>query len=311
MRVIALSVSCALFTAGLSGTAYAVPSSDCRNYGQTQNVADVRTSGLAIVVHQTPVDDTTSWICVYAGLDGFAGTGGRFVVSGVRLTPTVDTDVSACPTSSNVFAGQVGDPSNPTTYLPYRIAATTDPTTVTLCVTLGSANLRIAYPTTTGTPQVDFVRNPSTASDDPDPLPDYHIPSGSASSDCYQAGYYRSRTNLLWYSLFGGFQGFVNLDGLSVCYRTTGPAGARGGRVSFSFGAFDIWLPTGLGQQSECSTTLFSTTSPVATSIRTGSEPGGTWICASVPAGAVAIVARTDPRAPQLYELPGVTHTQD
>lgn len=318
MRFLPSSVACALVAAVLSASpAHARPSDDCSGDG-TQDVAYIRWSFADhLVVQQTPVDASTSWICVHAGLWGTnllgnVGMGGKLVVTGIGLTPTIDADVSACPQSSDVVAGQLGDPSNPSTYVPYRVATTFASSTLTVCVVLGPTRLRMTYPVVTGVPTVNFEPDPDTSPTPPAPE-DGTIPAGSASSFCSGGSdvSYQWWNTLVWYSVIGGTQGFVQTSGNNVCYRTITPGTASGGRVAYTAGTYDIWLPAGMASSSSCTTTLHATTAPVETSVRTGSAGAETYLCASAGGTTAAVVARGDARAPQVMTPPGITHTQD
>ena len=117
-------------------------------------------------------DPSTRWVCVRADAPlGGVATGGRFVVIGggssLPGVPTVDTNVAACATSpGNLVPGphpavdvEVGDPSEPATYLPVLLDTYATTSQAWVCVTVGAQQYRVVVPFTVGLtpPTVTFV----------------------------------------------------------------------------------------------------------------------------------------------------------
>jgi hypothetical protein len=90
-----------------------------------------------------------------------AGSGGKLTVTlpGATVPPlaSVDGDTSAC--STVLLAGTVGDPSDPATYVPYRVATALGTGEASLCVDLGDERrrLRQRFPGAVGTPTIGLA----------------------------------------------------------------------------------------------------------------------------------------------------------
>lgn len=123
------------------------------------------------------------------------GSGGKATVTLPGTTvpplPSVDGDTSACTTV--LVAGTVGDPADPTTYLPYRIATAVGTGEASLCVDVGNEHRRVRqrFPGALGTPAITLAFDPpgsSTAPIAPTPGLPSSACTGKALSTTHLAG---------------------------------------------------------------------------------------------------------------------------
>jgi len=232
-------------------------------------------------------------------IDGPAATsGGKLVVTmpggGAPPVATVDEDTSACTTV--LLDGTVGDPSDPTTYLPFRIATSVNVGEVAVCVDLGNEHRRVRQrlPGAIGTPTVALGFDPpgrQAAAITP--------PAGLPSSAC--SGKPGSITHL------AGTAGpaFAHVTSwqesptrLHVCVREQWAGGAGGPNVGGRF-TVDTTGP-GAGVSAEtgtdfgpCQLAVASLGAPVPIEIRRSSSTNPASVCLSLAGSPLRVTAHT------------------
>jgi hypothetical protein len=203
--------------------------------------------GEFVRVRSVQPDAQTLWVCVRA--DGQnVRTGGKFVVSvpggGITGIPTVDGNHGACtttpgnlvPTQHPLLAGAVGDPGDPSTYLPYLLDTYGGASGAWVCVRFGAVQARIVVPTgPSATPaSVVFVADPPAEHVGPD-APPPPGPSGSCQRDL---GAVR------WHDVtVAGIRTYLYNRASTYCLGVAGPVSAGGALTVDTSGAGGL-VPT-------------------------------------------------------------------
>lgn len=136
------------------GTASGYASDGCA--GGTE-IVDGFAGSTYVQVHAIRADSRTTWVCVRANSPS-QNLGGRFSVTdaatGSPEPPTADGDVGACATSPGnaipgqhpIEAGSVGDPSDPSTYVPFVVDAYATIGEAWICLGIGAFRQRVVVP---------------------------------------------------------------------------------------------------------------------------------------------------------------------
>lgn len=184
----------------LSGPAFApilpdptgYPSDDCL-YGTT--LAEGFAAGNYVRVRAASAGSNETWICVRAEGPSLTA-GGKFVVTGAGFSlpalPSTDTNVTACATQGGntvpgphpLLKGQLGDPGDPSTYVPFLIDSWAGNGDAWVCVGAGDVKVRAKVSTgaSVTTPNVAFHQDlPGSHTSQP---PILYVPSGQ----CQAAG---------------------------------------------------------------------------------------------------------------------------
>lgn len=137
---------------GTSGTGY--PSDDCAG-GSV--LADSFAGGTYTRVHTRQPDPSTTWVC-YRTEGAGVMVGGKLIVTSPGATtpgiPSTDTDASVCasrpgnavPGPHPTLAGSVGDPADPSTYVPFFTDVHATTSAATLCLGVGTTGRQVTVP---------------------------------------------------------------------------------------------------------------------------------------------------------------------
>lgn len=215
-------------------------------------------------------------VCVYVGLYYSEFYQGRYRIgiTGVSAVPTIDADVASCPTTDDVVAGAVADPSNRLVYTPYRLAAGVYGDWVQVCVVTRDVRVRLLFAAQNGDPEVVVDDHGPSSGGYPGVEP------GSASRACMDRGHGPVVAMVGGVGVHAGW-GLGNDGAVYFCLRAAGvggrlrvdPDGDAGSVVMYDDSA-----------AAACTTSWWSTTAPVVTSVRSGPPNlnGATPVCISV-----------------------------
>jgi hypothetical protein len=212
-------------------------------------------------------------VCVYVGpyISQLHEAGWYIGIDNVRAIPSIDTYTDACPTSDDLAAGAVADPSNPLAYTPYRIAAGVYGTEAQICLITRDVRMRLVFTAETGVPSLTLQEGYQAPGSYP------LVEPGPASRACYDRG------NIPVALIAGPVQALSGWaladDGAYVCVR----AGRVGGRLRIDADG-NAGPITTVATRLNCPTSWWSSTSPVAASVRTGAltADGRLPVCVSV-----------------------------
>ncbi|HWL38122.1 MAG TPA: glycine rich domain-containing protein [Frankiaceae bacterium] len=248
-------------------------------------------------------DSQTLWVCVRA--DGSAvRTGGKFVVTaptGIGGRPTVDSASNACtatpgngvPTPHPLLSGAVGDPADPTTFLPYLLDAYSGAQGTWVCVGVGPVQTRFVVPSGIGVSPapVTFVADP------PGPHPLAPVPAGTIPS-----GECQSRPSNNAYLDVASDAGRVLVhqrpvaeNEVAICVRAESVA-AVGGRLTVRVAGAEGLLPsvtTSSTDMSPCTVQVFHNDAPLIDIRRssTGAVPAS--LCVTVGTDSLRVTVGT------------------
>ena len=167
------------------------PSDDCLG---GPIVSDGFAGGTYTRVQSRQPNSSTTWLCYRAEAAGVTQGGRVEVKSGSGAgagIPSADDSWGACNAPGNLvpgphptLTGSVGDPADPTTYVPFSTDLYSSPTTAAFCVRVGSAGKRVVVPV----PQAGTPPSVSLLSDPPGT----HLPTrppnpGTPSGTCQAA----------------------------------------------------------------------------------------------------------------------------
>lgn len=168
------------------------PSDDCAA-GTTYE--DGYVGGVYTRLRTTQVAPGTTAVCFRAETGGL-GLGGKVTFAGGSTpsptAPSVDGDASACATTSGndlppphpVFSGSLGDPADPSTYVPFAVDLYASASYGGVCLTVGTTGRRVLVPVPqTGAPPAVTFELDAPATHLPAPTPN----GGSASGACQSA----------------------------------------------------------------------------------------------------------------------------
>jgi hypothetical protein len=274
-----------------SGTGYA--SDDCATGAA---LADGFAGDTYVRLRTKQADAQTTWVCVRA--DGPAiETGGKVVitspVASIGGLPTTDTSADVCAVANNAppaVDGHVGDPSDPSTYVPYFVDTHSGTTATWICVEVGSFRERVIVPTGAGAtlPTVTFV---------PDVVGP-HVPSPTApatpSGTCQTGGGTRiTDLTSLWTRAYA-YTWQPTPTVAKFCVRVDGAVTA-GGVLTVDGSAAPGSLPTVAvaSDLTGCDLSVGGIANPVKVEVRRSSTTLPASVCVTVGATTVRLTANT------------------
>jgi hypothetical protein len=272
-------------------------------------------------------DTRTTWVCYRTSDSEALGLGGRVDIvapSGGVGTPSVDADYTACQNASGnavppphpLVAGQVGDASDPSTYVPFALDTYSSSGSGWVCLQVGTQfEKRVVVPASSTSPPDVTNRFDAPGVTDPSPVSG---PAGYPSSTC-QAGTGGTKRQLANLDLGGtqlwAYEYEPSSSTVDVCVRAQGQASAGGmltldttgmPGVTPSYGQFD--------DTTGCGINVISQTQPVAFSITRslGTNPASLCISATPPSGSpvtkrvtLGATGTPTPPAPSWHPDPG------
>jgi hypothetical protein len=187
---------------------------------------------------KTQGSGANSWVCARLQPEGGAEfVGGKLTVTDPTSVVTPDSNYGACsaqtdnilplPPLVNPFSGQIGDPSDPTTYVPYLLAEYANSNgSAWVCLRAGPVQQRVMF---NGASGAGFPQDDPTAAVSPARVP---WPAGKASADCEtQAG--GTKTPLIDANISGTqvwLDTWQSGSKIELCVRAEGTSSA-GGRL--------------------------------------------------------------------------------
>jgi hypothetical protein len=222
------------------------------------------------------------------------GAGGKLTVvlpGGGTPTPSVDENTGAC--STTLLAGTVGDPSDPATYLPYRLATATGPSEAAVCVDVGGQHRRMAlrFPGA-GTPTVTPAFDPLGDQSHPlsvDPALPSSICVGKPGATSHAAASGPLLAHLTTWA--------ETPTRLHVCVRAHSAAGAGGPHVGGRF-TLDTTASPGISPSittstdfGPCTLGVVNNTSPVRVEVRRSSSTNPVSVCLNLAGAPLRITA--------------------
>ena len=279
------SASRTLTVAGGSSGDY--PSDDCLVGGTV--LADGFVAGTYVRLHTKQPDAATTWVC-YRTEVGAVRQGGKVIVSSgspsTPVAPSVDDSAGACVTTPGnlvpgphpLLSGSVGDPGDPSTYVPFATDIHVSGASAWLCLSAGSVGKRVVVPVPqTGTPPSFLHQVDATASHVPVPPDNPSNVSGTCQSATTgtKAEYaaVRSAAGGLWLHTWQ-----ETANRIHICFRSQGTA-VTGGRFTVdttgSGGPTPV-LTTSTTDTAPCTLRIAGIDSPTTVDLRRSTSPTDT-----------------------------------